>query len=86
MGEQVIQDTSSGSSKLGVGTLMGTAVPLIQQMLIDGKVAEGGGHELKVRREPRAYTLSFQPQTLNSIALPSEGLSRNQGRNPFTRK
>jgi hypothetical protein len=49
MVEQVIQDTSSGSSKLGVGTLMGTAVPLIQQMLIDGKVAEGGGHELKVR-------------------------------------
>lgn len=46
--EQVIQDTSGGSSKLGVGTLMGTAVPLIQQMLIDGKVAEGGGHELKV--------------------------------------
>lgn len=46
---QVIQDTSDGRSKLGVGTLMGTAVPLIQQMLIDGKVAEGGGHELKVR-------------------------------------
>ena len=49
MDAQVIQDTSEGHPKLGVGTLMGTAVPLIQQMLVDGKVAEGGGHELKVR-------------------------------------
>jgi hypothetical protein len=46
---QALQDPSDNAVPPGVGILMGVAVPLIQQMIVEGKAAEGGGHELKVK-------------------------------------
>ena len=49
---QALQEPSGNAAAPGVGILMGVAVPLIQQMIVEGKAAEGGGHELKVRAAP----------------------------------
>ncbi len=49
---QALQQPADGVAAPGVGTLMVIVVPLIQQMIVEGKAAEGGGHELKVRLQP----------------------------------
>ena len=49
LSEQALQQPADGVAAPGVGTLMVIVVPLIQQMIVEGKAAEGGGHELKVR-------------------------------------
>lgn len=48
---QILQQQSTegdGGPKVGVGALLGVVAPLLQQMLVDGRASEGGGHELKV--------------------------------------
>ena len=47
---QALKQPTGDAPPPGVGTLMAVAVPLIQQTIVEGKAAEGGGHELKVRR------------------------------------
>lgn len=42
--------TENGKGHPGVGTLLGVIAPLIQQMIIEGRAAEGGGHDLKASR------------------------------------
>ena len=39
---QVMQDGS-----LGPGTLLGIGMPLLSQMITEGKAGEGAGHEMK---------------------------------------
>lgn len=37
-----------GPPAVGVGALLGIVAPLLQHMLVEGRAAEGHGHELKV--------------------------------------
>ena len=45
---QIAREGGAGGQALGVGTLLGVAVPLLTQMLTEGRAAEGAGHDLKV--------------------------------------
>lgn len=40
----MVEEGGSSGQRLGVGLLLGVVVPLLQQMLVEGRAAEGGGH------------------------------------------
>lgn len=50
---------SEGKGHPGVGTLLGVIAQLIQQMIVEGRAAEGGGHDLKANIDlsPKLHAL-----------------------------
>lgn len=73
----------AGKSDVGVGTLLGIITPLLQQMIAEGRAAEGGGHELKsLDRDKEANVVAAAVDALGAVAkvLPWPAYSQLLGR------